>query len=307
MSFEEFYSYVVSALKEKCGEDVELCETMINKNNNQNYWSVTLKKAGCLKAEYAPTVCIMNFYRHYQEEDGVYSVDMAVEDIWDILVNGFTDMDVNPNDITNFETAREMLRLHLVNKEKNKESLEEVPHIDYLDMSIVPYLLVKKGNDARLSSAVTPKLLEMWAADPLIVLQTALENTLKMHRAELMDMSELLTKFYRMPEGACIGRDIMYVLSNEDHLDGAIVITYKGLLEEIAEKLGDDLILIPSSVHEFMLLRKSDCKDYKGLKELVWETNTTLVKPEETLSDSLYLYERSKKRIRMYHENEVSS
>ncbi len=69
------------------------------------------------------------------------------------------------------------------------------------------------------------------------------------------------------------------------------------MLKKIASKLNDDLIILPSSVHETILLRASIAGNTSVLKLMVEEVNQSQVEREERLSDNVYKYERSSDKV----------
>ena len=72
---------------------------------------------------------------------------------------------------------------------------------------------------------------------------------------------------------------------------------YPGVLKEMADRIGGDFFIIPSSVHEVILLPDTDKGLNEALKQLIWEVNRTKVAPEEVLSDALYRYDRANGRV----------
>ena len=72
----------------------------------------------------------------------------------------------------------------------------------------------------------------------------------------------------------------------------AAAILYEGVLEKIAKYLGEDYHVIPSSVHEVIIIPKSFGESREYLDELIQEVNTYHVDAEEVLSDHAYYYER---------------
>ncbi len=82
----------------------------------------------------------------------------------------------------------------------------------------------------------------------------------------------------------------MFVLTNMDRYYGDSIILYPGLLQEIRKNMDHDLFLLPSSVHEFIMV--PDTGDIGGdeLSELVKSVNETSVGAEDYLSDSVYLF-----------------
>ena len=97
--------------------------------------------------------------------------------------------------------------------------------------------------------------------------------------------------------GFTSGRLPMYVLTNRQKMNGAACMFYPGVLEDFGKKLGRDFYLLPSSVHEVILLPDTDKGLNEALKQLIWEVNRTKVAPEEVLSDALYRYDRANGRV----------
>jgi hypothetical protein len=85
--------------------------------------------------------------------------------------------------------------------------------------------------------------------------------------------------------------EMMYVLSNEDKLNGAAVLLNDKVMDDITEKLGQDYFILPSSVHEVLIVPKNDQMDLKTLESMVQDVNATQVAPEERLSDHVYAYD----------------
>ena len=90
----------------------------------------------------------------------------------------------------------------------------------------------------------------------------------------------------------------MYVLTNKEKIFGASVLLYSEKLQELAEKTGKNLLILPSSVHEVLLMPDEEDREYGFYRQMVEEVNTTQVDPEEVLSYSLYCYDRQKKEIK---------
>ena len=89
----------------------------------------------------------------------------------------------------------------------------------------------------------------------------------------------------------------MKVLSNRQRMNGAVCLIYPDVLERLAEECGKDLYILPSSVHETILLADSGKERPRELKSMIVQVNRTQVAPEEVLTDSLYRYDRGKRRV----------
>ena len=96
----------------------------------------------------------------------------------------------------------------------------------------------------------------------------------------------------------------VYVLTNEEMRFGATAMFYPGRLSMIAEKLDSDLIILPSSVHECLVLRKKDYGEASEFTEIVRSVNDTVLADEDILSYSVYTFDRVGQKLavgRSYH------
>ncbi len=89
----------------------------------------------------------------------------------------------------------------------------------------------------------------------------------------------------------------MYVLTNKEKMYGASAMLYSDEIAGLSERLNSDILILPSSVHEVLLLPDDREHKYDFYRRMVKEVNTTQVDPEEILSYSLYRYSRKKAEI----------
>ena len=129
--------------------------------------------------------------------------------------------------------------------------------------------------------------------------ECALENTPLLQGYELADMNTVLEEMKAL--GGIDDEEIedmqqevpMYVLSNKSRINGASCILYKDILKDFAMVVDKDLYVLPSSIHEVILLPSDGTQESEQLKEMVREINQSQVEKEEVLSDSVYYYRRS--------------
>ena len=82
----------------------------------------------------------------------------------------------------------------------------------------------------------------------------------------------------------------LYVLTNDTKSNGAAEILNDNVRQELADKIGDFYVL-PSSVHETLIIPKSEDMDRMQLEQMVRDVNETQVIPEERLSNHVYEYD----------------
>ncbi len=74
---------------------------------------------------------------------------------------------------------------------------------------------------------------------------------------------------------------------------------YPGILEAVSEKLGYDLFVLPSSIHEIILLQAENSSRHKELAEMVAQINQTELAADEVLSSHVYYYSRAEQALRI--------
>ena len=95
------------------------------------------------------------------------------------------------------------------------------------------------------------------------------------------------------------GKTPMYVLTNRKRCNGAACVLYEQVLENFAKKINDNLYILPSSVHEVIMIPASFAGKASQLREMVEEINATQVEDEEVLSDSVYFFNRMTKKLEL--------
>jgi hypothetical protein len=98
----------------------------------------------------------------------------------------------------------------------------------------------------------------------------------------------------------------MLVASNENKMFGANILADSMMMEKISQVINDDMYIIPSSVHELLILPKENAKDFglgpKDLEAMVRDVNATQVEPHERLSNRVYEYNRDEKEVSIAKE-----
>lgn len=211
--------------------------------------------------------------------------------------------------LLDFSCLRNKICFKLINAEKNRELLKEIPHLPFCDLAVVFYLLLKQDESGQLTTLIQNKHMHMWGLTLEEVSRLASENTTRMMPAVLELISEVLKKIEREELGENVGEERthelpeeqlpMYVLTNEKGFNGAGAMLYPSVLEQAAQRIGGDLLILPSSVHEVILLKAENRQDWNWLREMVCSINAEDVPEEDVLSDNIYLFERHIGKVRV--------
>ncbi|KSV60564.1 DUF5688 family protein [Acetivibrio ethanolgignens] len=208
---------------------------------------------------------------------------------------------VDTSELTNYEAMKEKLSIEVISAETNAELLTKIPHESMEDMAVV-YRFVLESNDAgRASILVTNDMINHMGVTHEQLKADALENAPEIRPAVIQGMSEVMREMmgpeafemFGLPEEQ---EEMMYVATVPDKNSGAGVLAYQDFMDQAAEKLGGDFYILPSSIHEILLVPDNGDKAADDLRDMVREVNATQVSPEEKLTDNVYHYD-SKEHI----------
>ncbi|MBQ7919211.1 MAG: hypothetical protein IJ324_04650 [Lachnospiraceae bacterium] len=294
MKFTVFMNLVKDRVQETLGDTVEVKVRSVLKNNSVRLWGLIITEDG---KNISPTIYLECFYEAYEKGT---AIDTIVEAIVDSYRNVPKELAVNMDFFKDFEKVKDRVAYRLVNLENNKELLADVPFIPYLDLAICFYYAFGDTQIGEGAILIQRSHLEMWHTDEKELFSLAQENTSKLYPFEIMRMRSVMEQILGAQDLEILDEidpASMYVLTNKKRIQGAATILYPEVLEHIGDKLGKDFYIIPSSVHEVILMPMREEPDRNVLKDMIYEVNRTQLAPEDVLSDSLYFYNRKDKRI----------
>ena len=283
---ESFKNDIKAALGDK-GMDVTVEENRTEKLN-QAYDAVSIKPEG---SRIGVNLNMESAYKAY--EDGTpfdEVVAKAAESAASALEN-VPDLDIDS--LTDYSVMKEKLSMEVVSADRNEEMLKNVPHKQMEDMAVVYRLVLDENNSGNGTILVTDKMMEQFGVTPEQLHEDAMKNSPEIRPSEIKGMSEIL--------GEMMGTDAipmidpadeqMFVATVPDKNRGAGVIAYPDFMEDAAVKLEGDFYVIPSSVHEVILVKDDGRMTAKDLEAMVKDVNATQVAPEDRLTDHVYHYD----------------
>ena len=202
--------------------------------------------------------------------------------------------------------SKKNIVFRLINTERNKEYLKDKPHREFLDLSIVYNMTYHSSIGTIVSQAITNEMAESLELSEEQLFAYATVNTRRLFPPIVQNISdtvrEMLTRSNFPAETKKeILRDLPpqhfeWIITNNTTVNGAIVILYENVLDELAQKLKSNLFLMPSSVHEMIAL-PSYLGDPKEMARDVATINKEAVSFEEQLSDHIYHYDMLTREI----------
>lgn len=285
-------------LKEHDIEEIHIAK--VTKNNGKEYTGISVREAG---ETIAPNIYLDSYYGSYLE-------GTAFEDI---LMQIAADHNYARENVPDFSMEnlydKEKLFVRLVNYDRNENMLKDVPHQRYLDMAVTVHMLVKRDDDGIASCQVTNDMLGKFGMAEDELVKSALENTQKLFPAKINSL------FGQMEE--MTGEDLssmrqpgmpeVYVLTNDCGTNGAACMFYDDVMKKAAALINGNFSILPSSIHEVLLVPDTLGMSQKELAGMVWDVNRTAVSEKEFLSDSVYQYDREKNEISIAYSDKEAS
>lgn len=182
----------------------------------------------------------------------------------------------------------------LARPETFKDSLDSIPYEKMMDMILTYYVRIDITRNEFISIVVNKKLMENWNITKEQLKEIAWSNTVRDNPAVFKPLKQVLAEFGIDPEEE--NRQV-YLISNEHKYLGAVCIAYPGFLEKIGRQLNGDFYILPSSIHECLVLPCSEGVKVSELRETVKNINRTELKNKDILSDSVYRYNRDGKSL----------
>ncbi len=302
MQYKEFENAIVDRVKEILSEE-EYTFTVkpVNKNNGIKLHGLVI---GNNVSNISPTIYLDYYYDSYK--DGK-SIDVLANKIVNQYQRFELDEDYDISSYTEWDKVRSTICYKLINKEKNEELLQGVPYIEYLDLAVVFYSLITSLQLETSSILVKNEHLKHWGIKKEELFEIASENTPKLLGSEIRNLTDIVKElmegngFISPFEDDEVYEDSrqypIYVLTNKKTLFGAGCVLYKNLLAEFSKKVESDLFIIPSSIHEVLLIPKTNEFDSDYLTELVKQVNSTELDDEDILSDHVYYYSCEEQKI----------
>ena len=314
MQYKEFVCAIEKKMNKKLegGKRATLYRTI--KNNGTKRTGIMIETP---KLNISPTIYLEEFYEYFQKGMSLETVtdeilkfyeDAKCEEPWDTSV------------LEDFGQIRKKIVYKLIHTKKNEELLRQIPSCPILDMSMVFYALLKADSGGTATMLITDEHLRMWHTDTSEILEAARENTISMPPPELYTMRETVecilhpasckkqrnlleicqterTYNHGREKDGCDTEDYMYVLSNPLRSLGAGCVLYPHVLDKIGQIVGENFYVLPSSIHEIIIVPESFAMEPADMNRMVAEINQTQVAEEEVLSDNAYFYERKTKEL----------
>lgn len=324
MTYDEFVCCVRDGMAEILGNNVNVKIHKVLKNNDIELDALTVLNQA---SNVSPTIYLNSYYEDLQ--NGM-EIGEIINEIYQLYEEHSNKLHFDVDIFKDFEKIRGRIAYKLINTKSNMKLLTDIPSVPFLDLSIVFYCLLDNDYLGSATALIHNIHKDMWDISTEELYEIAKQNTPKILQYELKNMNELIREILvddlqktiyerddrydencKMPgpEEVADGllKDIssareqisMYVLTNKQRTNGAACMLYENVMEEFAWSVGEDLFVLPSSVHEVILVPAVRGINEEELTQMVREVNSEELDEIDILSDHVYFYSKVRNEITM--------
>jgi hypothetical protein len=252
------------------------------------------------KTMISPTLYINDMYEKYLKTEDLQATLREAAEAMDEV---FKEATIPPLDIS---TAKGNIIFQLVNTVQNEDMLKNKPHREFHDLSVMYRWVVSVEEKQMSTIVINNSLAESLGMDEEQLFKAAAENTRRIMPPVVKSMNEVMRDIFvadGMPKELAdlmVGEQepemTMWIITNESKIDGAASMLYEDKLHNLAESVGTDLYILPSSVHEVIAV-SVEMGEPEELAQMVSEVNMAQVELGERLSNQVYHYDKDLRKI----------
>lgn len=271
------------------GEGYEVSTNVVRKNNGVELQAVIVRTEGEVVS---PSIYVDKFIEQIEKEE--VTVAEVAEKIFGMYEgNKNPELGADVSDFTKKEYILAHVEYQLVNADRNAERLEGVPSKKIADLAALYRTVISNDDQGTASFVVTDAMMEVAGIGIEELDEAAVRNTQNAGfstKTMQQVMAEMMGTPEEMAEAMADGPQ-MFVLTNGRKMNGANILLFKKELAKVADKVEDDLFILPSSIHELLAIPASQ-ESADELRQMVREVNDTQVAPDEILGYEVYRYNR---------------
>lgn len=306
MVYKTFLETVRETLEKRLGADYQLTIQSIKKINGITLDGICFKRNN---ENASPTIYLNSYFKEF--ECG-RTLEDILSDITELLTDKTAANHMDFEELLNQEEVKNRIIYRLINESANQELLADIPHISYpsLDLCLIFYVFLPTHDDNLITALIHNRHKKLWNLSDEELFLEAKRNTPHYFPAHIRPLSEvirdIMKKTFDSPteekewEGLFESAPLsfpMYVLSNDTCVHGSVCIFYEGILKDFASCCGSDLVILPSSIHEVLIIPYQNDLSIQELSKTVFSVNQEEVPESDRLSNHIYFYSRSKEEL----------
>lgn len=300
MNYKEFLETITQNLHRTLGDSYQIDVCPLSKNNGVILDGLRICRDGQI---FVPTIYLNMYFDAYQNHS--MSMEEILSDILGLYRCSTPPCCLSEESIRDFESLKSRVMYRMIHTESNQELLKELPSIRFLDLSVVFFLYLDENAAGQLTALIRKEHLRQWKVGVSDLWKLARVNTPAAYPPVVQSMTELLGTLSEstgidLSERTAAEADPsknedplpLYVITNNSGLYGAACMLYPNVLDDLASRLNQDLLILPSSIHEVLALPADTPVSLTELRAMISAINQVEVPPEDRLSDQVYFYQK---------------
>lgn len=302
MDYDLFMNKVRIAIQKEFGEGYIIMLRQVQKNNGILLDGLCIS---CISDENENLVPIIYLKPYYEQYKNGKSMEDIVSEIACAYHNTKRPPNVGVNNLSNYNYIKDKIVFKLINAESNKKRLHNIPHISWLDLAIVFYILLEKNENGIITAMVENQHLDIWKISIEDLKDIAFVNTPKINPPVISGLDSIISDLFpgKVIEAGC--EPPFFILTNTSGVNGAACMIYPNIIKKFAEGIGKNIFILPSSINEVLLLPDDGNMVPDELNKLVKHVNMTEVPKEDRLSNKVYVYSRTAQTITLASKTET--
>lgn len=283
---EIFANNVLTAVKARLGEGYNVSLNPIVKNNGLTLLGLVIQKTN---NGICPSIYVDDYYRHSIMGR---SFEDIIEDILETYSSCSMQTCVSLDWLNDKEAALSKATYRVVNRDMNEDMLRCIPHETLAGDLVKTFYLTIEMEGGLGSALVNYELMDRLDITMKELVASANFNTPKFFPVQILSMEALLSDMLGMDSKDVVQDTGMYVISNSERNFGASTLLYEGILDEACKILDGSIYILPSSVHELIVIKANGPDEITKLKEMIHDVNTSQVDIIDQLSNNLFFYNK---------------
>lgn len=298
MTFEQFQEEVKGRIRDFLPEEYAEADIQVMDTHklNHTYPALIVRREG---EAAAPSIDLSQFFE--MSENG-HSMEEILKNIAEGAQQRADHFD--PELFSDYSRIKDKLFIRISDADVNKELLSDIPHRNINGLAVTCHIMVEISDGNVGSVMVNNDMLRSLDVSFDEIFQEAMENSPEILPPSIQSMEDVLGRLAGFGFGREVPRefesqldaidfknDLMVVLTNRESVNGASAILYPDILHRIGERAGSNLFILPSSVHEVILVADNGSMKLPELSAMVKEINWTQIAPKDRLSDTVYHYD----------------
>lgn len=291
LSYEGFRNVLFSQTKRVFSEELGIDDVIVEKaikNNDTEIDVLTIKPSstGCM-----PNINISELYELYENGENMDEIIDAVKEMYSrctkLIMPEVEKLKALVEDI---DLARNLIECRLINADSNAQRLEGKPFKRFGEFALAYQLKICVDGNGFYMTQITDDMLEDWGIDIDELHRQAMENM----NLPMSFVLKRMDEFLKLPE-----KSKLFILTNKYKLNGATLIISDEVRQKVGRYVGGDYYILPSSIHELLIIPKRYTSDINYLTYMIRSANREerIVKPDDFLSDNLYEYNMATRKV----------